>query len=149
MVKVEPAAKRELLNQFQGSRAVKTKTVLTIDNDEALVELLAYVFGEKGDTVYTAHDGTAGLELAVRHRPDVIVSDLIMGQMHGFEVRRALRAHPELKDTVVIATSAKAYKPDIARARELGATEYMVKPFAVEDLLAAGERYLAPPGPSS
>jgi DNA-binding response OmpR family regulator len=121
---------------------MSSRTVLAIDNDESLVELLAYAFGEKGYTVYTAHDGTIGVELAVRHRPDAIICDLIMGEMHGFQVLQELRARPELRDTVVIVTSAKAYKPDIDRAKELGATEYMVKPFVVDELIAAVGRHL-------
>ena len=107
------------------------------------MELLAFAFTERGYTVYRAYDGTAGVELALQHRPDAIISDLIMGEMHGFEVLQTLRAHPELRNTVVIVTSAKAYKPDIDRALALGATEYFVKPFVVEELVATVERHLA------
>ena len=125
------------------------KTVLVIDNDETLVELLQYFFEQHGYTVWTAHDGDVGVEMAMRHRPGAIVCDMIMGQMHGFEVLQRLRQHPELAATPIIAASAKAYPTDIARARELGVTDYLVKPFELEDLYAAVERHLpqgsAPP----
>jgi len=122
---------------------VTDKTILIIDNDEALVDVQSFYFSEHGYTVYTALDGDEGVELAVRHRPAAIVCDVIMRNMHGFEVLQALRRRPELTRTVVIMTSAKAYKGDIARALELGATDYVVKPFRTDELLSAVERHLA------
>ena len=122
------------------------KSVLVIDNDESLVELLQFFFEQRGYTVWTAHDGDVGVELAMRHRPTAIVCDMIMGQMHGFEVLQQLRQHPELARTPIIAASAKAYPTDIARARELGVTDYLVKPFELDALYAAVERHVAAGG---
>jgi DNA-binding response OmpR family regulator len=122
------------------------KTLLVIDNDESLVDIESFYFSDQGYTVYTAFDGDIGVKLALLHKPSAIVCDMIMGEMHGFEVLRTLRANPEMKHTVVIMTSAKAYKPDIDRARELGATDYVVKPFRTDDLLALIERHLAASG---
>ncbi len=119
------------------------KTLLIIDNDEALVDLESYYFTEQGYTVYTAFDGDEGVRRAIEHKPAAIICDMIMGEMHGFDVLPALRAHPDLKQTVVIMTSAKAYKPDIDRARELGATDYVVKPFKMNELQAVIEQHLA------
>jgi CheY-like chemotaxis protein len=95
--------------------------------------------------VHTAADGTQGVELALKEKPSAIICDIIMGEMHGFDVLRALRAKPETKNTVIIMTSAKAYKPDIDRARELGATGYLVKPFRTDEVLALIEQHLAAP----
>jgi two-component system, OmpR family, phosphate regulon response regulator PhoB len=125
---------------------VTARTILIIDNDQELVDLQSFFFAEHGYTVYTALDGDAGVELAVRHGPVAIVCDVIMGKMHGFDVLQALRRRPELARTVVIMTSAKAYKPDIMRALELGATDYVVKPFRTDELLALIERHLAATG---
>lgn len=121
------------------------KTLLVIENDETLVDLISFYFSENGYTIYSALDGNEGVELALEHKPSAIICDVIMGEMHGFDVLRTLRERPEMKDTVIIITSAKAYKPDIARARELGATEYVVKPFRTDELLALVERHLATP----
>jgi DNA-binding response OmpR family regulator len=118
------------------------KTVLVIDDDEALVAVESFYFSEQGYTVYTAFDGDVGVRLALEHKPAAIVLDLIMEEMHGFEVLRKLRENPDMKHTVVIMTSAKAYKPDIDRARDLGATDYVVKPFRTDELLALIERHL-------
>ncbi len=119
------------------------KTLLVIDNDEALADLESFYFSENGYTVYTAYDGNEGVNLALEHRPDVIICDLVMGEMHGFDVLRTLRANEQVKNTVIIMTSSKAYKPDIDRARDLGATDYVVKPFQTDELLALIERHLA------
>jgi CheY-like chemotaxis protein len=120
--------------------------ILVIDNDESIVDFLSFVLEDNGYTVHTALDGPAGVELALRHRPPVIICDLMMGQMHGFEVLQRIRAHPELARSVVIVASSKSYKPDMDRARDLGASEYLVKPFRVEELLQTIERHRAAEG---
>jgi CRP/FNR family transcriptional regulator, cyclic AMP receptor protein len=116
-----------------------------IENDEALLDVTAFAFSEHGWTVHTATDGNEGVELALEQKPDAIVCDIVMGEMHGFDVLRALRAKPETKDTVIIITSSKTYKPDKDRARELGATEYVVKPFRTDELIALVEHHLNTP----
>lgn len=118
-------------------------SILIIDNDESLVAFLAFFFEDRGFRVYTATDGTEGIQLALQHKPPVIVSDMMMGQMHGSDVLQAIRSHPELARTIVIIMSAKSYKADIDRAKELGAHDYVVKPFKTEELLAVVERHLS------
>ena len=66
-----------------------------------------------------------------------------MDDMHGFEVLRSLRADPELTRTVVVMISAKSYKPDIDRAKEMGADDYVVKPFYPDELVSRVERLRA------
>jgi DNA-binding response OmpR family regulator len=122
------------------------KTLLVIENDPALVDLVSFCFSEEGYTVYTAFDGGEGVKLALEHRPAAIICDLIMGEMHGFDVLKTLRANPDTKQTVMIMTSAKSYKPDIDRALELGATDYVVKPYQTDELVALVERHLASAG---
>ena len=91
------------------------ESLLVIDNDEALLELLAFVFTNRGFRVLTARQGADGIALAQAHRPAVIICDIIMDDMHGFEVLRALRAYAELARSVIVMISAKSYKPDIVR----------------------------------
>jgi two-component system phosphate regulon response regulator PhoB len=111
------------------------RTVLIIDNDRDIVDLLAFYFEEQGYAVDTAVDGHTGVALAQLRRPDVVICDIVMDRMHGFEVVQKLRARPEFAQTLVIIVSAKAYKPDMERARALGADHFVVKPFHCEDLL--------------
>jgi CheY-like chemotaxis protein len=120
----------------------KSRSILIIDNDESIVEFLSFFFESKDFTVYTALDGVEGVNLALLHKPAVIISDMMMGQMHGFEVLQRIRSHPELASAVLIVASAKSYKPDIDRAKQLGATDYVVKPFKAEELYATVERHL-------
>src|SRR5262245_20522397 len=117
-----------------------TESVLVIDNDPSIVELLSYLFQDEGLTVHTALDGADGVMLATAHKPDVIVCDLLMERLDGFQVLQAIRANPELSHATVIVVSAKCYKPDIARAKELGADAFLVKPFDRHHLLAAMNR---------
>ena len=123
--------------------------VLVIDDDPSIVDFLSFVLEDAGYEVHTALDGDVGLALALRHRPPLVICDLMMGQMHGFEVLQALRACPELVETIVIVASSKAFKPDVDRARELGATEYLVKPFRVDELVQVIERHLSSRGARS
>lgn len=123
--------------------------IVVIDNDPSILDFLSFVLEDAGYDVHTALDGDVGMELALRHRPPIVICDLMMGQMHGFEVLQALRARAELAETIVIVASSKAFKPDVDRARELGATEYLVKPFRVEELLQTIARHLSSPGARS
>ncbi len=129
--------------------AMPGRSVLIVDDDASLVDFLAFFFGDKGFAVHTARDGVEALNLAHRHRPAVIITDLMMGQMHGFELIQQIRADPELGQAVVIAMSAKAYKSDIDRARALGATDYVVKPFRSEELFELVQRRLGERGDST
>ena len=111
------------------------RSMLIIDNDREILDLLSFYFEEHGFVVDTAVDGHIGVAAALLRKPDVIICDLIMERMHGFEVIQKVRARPELAGTLMIMVSAKAYKPDIDRARALGADHFVVKPFRCDDLL--------------
>jgi DNA-binding response OmpR family regulator len=117
-------------------------SLLIVDNDESLVAFLAFFFEERGFAVLTANDGVQGIELAIERRPQVVISDMIMGQMHGFDVLERIRSHRELDRTIVIIMSAKSYRSDIERARQMGAHAYVVKPFRSEELLEIVETHL-------
>ena len=114
---------------------MRRRSVLIIDNDREIVDLLSFFFEEHGFVVDSAVDGHTGVALAQLRRPDAVICDIIMDRMHGFEVIQKLRSRPELADTLVIMVSAKAYKPDMDRAKALGADHFVVKPFRCDDLL--------------
>jgi DNA-binding response OmpR family regulator len=116
------------------------RSVLVIDNDRELVDLLAFYFEEHGFAVETAVDGHIGVAAALLRKPDVIICDLIMDRMHGFEVIQKVRARPELAGTLLIMVSAKSYKPDMDRAQALGADHFVVKPFRCDELLRLIEK---------
>ena len=111
------------------------RSVLIIDNDREIVDLLSFYFEEHGFVVDTAVDGHTGFAQALQRKPDAIICDVIMDRMHGYEVIEKVRSRPELADTLLLMVSAKAEKPDVNRALSLGADHFVVKPFRCDDLL--------------
>lgn len=107
------------------------KKVVIVDDDDDMRELMAMLLRGRYQ-VTTAPDGAQGLEAVRSARPDVLVLDLLMPIMHGFEVCRRLRADPELKSTKILIASSKSYQHDVRTAvEETGADGYIVKPFEV------------------
>jgi two-component system, cell cycle response regulator DivK len=107
----------------------KPASILVVDDSrdgrEMLVEYLAF----RGFQVSDATHGAAALELAERIRPDIILMDLSMPGMDGWEATRRLRATPTTKDTVIIAVSAHAFVDERQRAHEAGCDAFVTKPF--------------------
>ncbi len=116
--------------------------MLLVDDEDYFRKMVAYGFERQGYTVVQADNGTDGLALAERERPDLIVLDLVMPGLLGFEVCKALRDRQEFSKTGIIIMSAKSYKPDMDKAKELGADEYIVKPVEMEDLLRIAKELL-------
>lgn len=117
--------------------------VLVVDDEESLRTIIAHSFKERGYSVLTADNGTDGLTLARTERPDIVILDLLMPGMLGFEVCKRIREDSNLNRTVVIVTSAKSYKPDIDKANELGADAFVVKPADVDELITLALEHLA------
>jgi DNA-binding response OmpR family regulator len=109
------------------------KRVLIVDDDDGMRELMTTLLSADYE-VSSARDGLEGLQLAKGLRPDLIVLDLLMPNMHGFEVCRRLREDAELKGVKVLISSSKSYQHDVNTAvEETGADAYIVKPFAVKE----------------
>lgn len=115
---------------------------LIVDDEDSLRKLLVMRFEQEGFKVLSADNGKDGLRIAEEEKPHVIILDIIMPQMHGFEVVQKIRQNPALDKTVVVMTSAKSYKPDIDAARRLGADDYCVKPTDFDDLLTVVRRHM-------
>lgn len=111
------------------------KRVLVVDDDDDMRALMTMLLSGSCE-VASAADGAAGLELAKRLRPDLVVLDLLMPKMHGFEVCRRIREDADLKGTKVLISSSKSYQNDVrATVDETGADDYIVKPFEVDEFL--------------
>ena len=108
--------------------------VLIIDDDPTLRRLEQVVFERDGFEVSLASDGSEGVRLALMNPPNIIILDIMMEGLHGFEVCKMLRANSSMRHTAIIVISGKAYKQDIDRAMELGADSYLVKPFSPKEL---------------
>jgi DNA-binding response OmpR family regulator len=110
-------------------------TVLVVDDDPVILKLLLVNFELEGFTVITANDGREGVERAKNDRPDVVISDIMMPTMNGLELVSTLRADPETADLPVLLLSAKAQMVDVQRGFELGADDYVTKPFDPIELI--------------
>jgi len=115
-------------------------TVLLIEDDDEARRATSELFARDKWTVFEACDGEIGIELALKHRPEVILCDLLMPKANGFQVCRAIRQ--QLQPTKIIVISGRDYGVDRASALEAGADEYLVKPITWELLSSSIARIL-------
>lgn len=110
--------------------------VLVVDDDDELREFLMTLLGESYETK-GAPNGEVGLKMVHELKPDLVVLDLLMPRMHGFEFCQRLRADPDIKHTKVLISSSKSYTTDMRTAvEETGADGYIVKPFDIDEFKA-------------
>jgi len=108
--------------------------VLVVEDEQRMAELLRKGLSEEGHTVACAFDGNEGLELARASEFDVIVLDVMMPKLSGYDMARRLRA--EKNSTPILMLTAKDTVPDIVQGLDLGCDDYMTKPFSFRELLA-------------
>jgi DNA-binding response OmpR family regulator len=89
-----------------------------------------------------AADGEAALEALARNRPDLVVLDVMLPKMNGFEVCRQIRSSPDSRDLKILMLTAKGRETEVARGLGLGADAYVTKPFSTKDLVAQIKRLL-------
>jgi DNA-binding response OmpR family regulator len=108
--------------------------ILVIEDDQSVRELLRIILTKKDFEVLTAEDGLAGLRSAYHNRPDVIILDVMMPGMDGYETCQRLR---EMTDTpILLLTGQRTDTEDVVKGFGLGADEYMTKPFSSEELIS-------------
>jgi len=109
------------------------KKVVVVDDDDDMLALMSLLLRDQY-SVETAVDGAAGLELVRRVHPDLVVLDLLMPRMHGFEVCQKIRGDAALAGTKILISSSKSYSHDVRTAiEETGADDYIVKPFELAE----------------
>ncbi len=117
------------------------KKIVIVDDDRGMRELMVDILGSSYE-VRSAEDGVAGLELIQREAPDLVVLDLHMPRMHGYEVCQRLRREERLKGIKILISSSRSYPKDIEVALGAGADSYIVKPFEVAAFLGRIEELL-------
>jgi len=110
--------------------------VLIVDDEEDLLELLAYNLEMSGFQVERAATGRRAVELADRKPPDLVILDVMLPDLQGFEVLRVLRSREKTRSVPVILLTARGEESDVLVGFELGADDYVVKPFSPRELLA-------------
>ncbi|HEY9165610.1 MAG TPA: response regulator [Candidatus Kryptonia bacterium] len=105
------------------------KAVMVVDDSESIRKFLVYALRSQGISVVAARDGMEALEKLSQNKVDLVITDLNMPNMDGFEFLRALREDREYSEVPVIILSSLSNEQDIALGLKLGANSYLVKPF--------------------
>lgn len=118
------------------------KTILTVDDTPANIRLLTHYLEKQGYRVITAEDGFEGFKAAIQYHPDLVLLDIMMPGTDGYEVCELLKAEEETKDIPVVFLTAKADVEDKIRGFELGAVDYITKPFNLVEIATRVETQL-------
>jgi len=113
-----------------------TRRILIADDEPNIVVSLEYLMKREGHAVSVARDGREALAAIRRERPDLVLLDVMMPAMSGFDVCQAVRADPALAGVRILMLTAKGRDTDLAKCTALGADAYMTKPFSTQELAA-------------
>ncbi|MCJ7676171.1 MAG: response regulator [Anaerolineales bacterium] len=122
-----------------------TKRVVCIEDEPEMIDLVRLILGRKGYNVIGAHGGIEGLETVRRLRPDLVLLDLMMPDMDGWEVYQQIKADPSLCEIPVVVVTAKAQSIDKVLGLHIAKVDdYITKPFGPQELLESVEKILGP-----
>jgi DNA-binding response OmpR family regulator len=125
-----------------------SKSILIADDEPNIVLSLEFLLQEAGYHTEVARDGQEALDALSRHVPDLILLDVMMPRVSGFDVCQRIRENPAWRSIRVVMLSAKGREVEVHKGMALGADAYVTKPFAVTDLLAEVARQLGDSGTS-
>lgn len=120
-----------------------TKTILICDDDPVILRLLQVNLELEGYDVLLAHHGEEAYEVAQANHPDLVILDIMMPRMDGYQTAAALKTNEETKAIPVVFLSAKAQQSDIEKGNEYGVDAYLTKPFDPTELLDLVERLVS------
>ena len=118
------------------------KRILICDDDPVILRLLQVNLELEGYDVLLAHHGEHAIEVATAERPDLVILDIMMPKLDGYQTCERLKASDKTKEIPVVFLSAKAQQTDIERGKEFGVAEYLTKPFDPNDLIDVVERLI-------
>lgn len=121
-----------------------SQTILIADDEPNIVISLEFLLKREGYDVHVARDGEQALAAIRRLRPALVLLDVMMPKMSGYEVCQAVRAAPELAATRILMLTAKGHTTDKAKGTALGADAYVTKPFSTRELAAQVAQMLQP-----
>jgi CheY-like chemotaxis protein len=121
-------------------------TILLVEDNELNRDMLSRRLSRRGYTVMSAHDGEEGHAMACAHRPNLILMDIGLPEMDGWQVTRLLKQNPQTSGIPIIALTAHALITDREKAREVGCDDYDTKPIEFVRLLDKIEALLDPTG---
>ncbi len=109
-------------------------TLLLVDDEPGVLQLLSAAFSRFGCRIITAGDGTEALDLAIRHEPTLVISDLLMPRMDGSQLFTALRKHPRLSRVPFVCLTSRGQEIERVSALDRGVEDYWIKPFSIAEL---------------
>lgn len=112
------------------------KNILIVEDEKDIIEVLRYYLEKENYRVHVARDGFSALESAARIVPSLVLLDLMLPQLDGIEVCKRLKSDERLRDIPIIMVTAKAEEVDKIRGLEIGADDYVTKPFSAKELVA-------------
>ena len=121
-----------------------TDKILIADDEPNILISLEYLMKREGFEVHLARDGQEALDMLRSVRPRLVMLDVMMPRMSGFEVCQALRADEALKSTLVLMLTAKGRDTDVAKGLGVGADAYVTKPFSTKELVQKVRQMLEP-----
>lgn len=113
-----------------------SKKVVLIEDEPDIAEVIEYNLSREGYKVFLAYNGLEGLETVKRERPDVVLLDLMLPELDGIEICRRIRENPMTRSLPIIMVTAKGEESDVVLGLELGADDYVTKPFSPRELVA-------------
>jgi DNA-binding response OmpR family regulator len=114
---------------------MEQKKILVADDNENIREALTYLLEDEGYQLWLAKDGAETIKKVKEFRPDILFLDIMMPEINGYDVCRAIKSDPDLKNTYIIMLTAKGQVAEQERGKEVGADEYIVKPFSPMEIL--------------
>jgi DNA-binding response OmpR family regulator len=127
--------------------AEATKRVVCIEDEPEMIDLVRLILGRKGFSVIGANGGIEGLEAVRREKPDLVLLDLMMPDMDGWEVYQQMKADPVLREIPVVVVTAKAQSIDKVLGLHIAKVDdYITKPFGPQELLESVEKILGNAG---
>ncbi|MBX7243535.1 MAG: response regulator [Bacteroidia bacterium] len=121
--------------------------ILIVDDEPAILMSLEFLMKKNNYHVFIARNGAEALEIAKKEQPQVVLLDIMMPDVDGYEVCRQIKSDPILKETKIVFLSAKSKDADIAKGLETGASLYLTKPFSTRDLLNKVKSLMENQGP--
>jgi two-component system, cell cycle response regulator DivK len=119
-----------------------TKRILMVEDTEDNRQIIRDLVESVGYELLEAHDGAAGVAMASEHKPDLILMDIQLPVLDGYEATRRIKADPALKHIPIIAVTSYALSGDEAKTRDAGCDGYIAKPFSPRKLLATINDFL-------
>ena len=116
--------------------------VLIVEDEKALAEILEYNFKKEGYAVDTASDGETALDKIIFKAPDLVILDWMLPKLSGIEICRKVRSNKKIKNIPIIMLTARGEEEDRLKGLEMGADDYVTKPFSINELLARAKAVL-------